>query len=568
MVAAAAATLGVRLAIGRGEPLPGVHVLGADVGGLGREAAEARIVAAAGRALAHPVAVAVPGGKEAVDSSRILKVDASATFSAATRPRPLWTRVKALLSPAPARIDVEPVLQIRRATALAALAPVTAHARPAVAPTIVVLGAEPAVRPGRAGSRLETGPLIDAIAQRVATGEGRVVARFGVEEPAISDAAAADAAARARQALAGPVSLSYSGARLGSLAPAELAKLLRFEPTGDRYRVSLDGGGLATSLAPRLDRLLRKPVDARFVVKSGRIGIVPSRDGVALAPDLLARSVLAGALSPSHTAELELKAVPPELTTAKARALGIRKPIASYTTQMGASSANRIWNVHLMADFINGTVILPGKTFSFNERVGPRTAARGFREGQQIIGTLTLPAIGGGVCQTATTLFNDALVLGLPVLARVNHSYYLAHYPLGRDATVSWGGPDLVFRNDMKHGLLIEARYTDQTLTFTFWGTDEGRQVKLETGPKLNPTTPKMTYALDLGAQKGSLKVVQGEQEDGFDVTVDRTVLDKDGNTIRQDSFFSRYVPVGPTTVYGPGQTVPRPYFVIPAQTG
>ena len=565
---AAAATLGVRLAIGRGEPLPGVQVLGASIGGLGRKAAEARIVAAAGRRLAHPVAVGVAGGKEAVDPSRILKVDASATFSAAAHPRSFWTRVKALLSPAPPRIDVEPVLQVRRATAVAALAPVAAHARPAAAPTIVVIGAEPAVRPGRAGSRLETGPLIDAIARRVATGEGRVVARFAPEEPPISDAAAADAAARARQALASPVSLGYRGAQLVSLAPAELAKLLRFEPAGDGFRISLDGGALATSLAPRLQRLLRKPADARFVVKGGKVAIIPSKDGVAVAPDLLARAVLAGALAPSHAAELELKAVPPELTTGKARALGIRKPIASYTTQMGASSADRIWNVHLMADFINGAVILPGKTFSFNERVGPRTAARGFREGQEIIGTLTVPSIGGGVCQTATTLFNDALVLGLPVTARVNHSFYLYHYPLGRDATVSWGGPDLVFRNDMKHGLLIEARYTAQTLTFTFWGTDEGRRVKLETGPKLNPTTPKMAYALDLGAPQGSVKVVQNGPEEGFDVTVDRTVLDKDGNTIRQDSFFSRYVPVGPTTVYGPGQTVPRPYVVIPAQTG
>ena len=144
---------------------------------------------------------------------------------------------------------------------------------------------------------------------------------------------------------------------------------------------------------------------------------------------------------------------------------------------MGVSSSNRIHNVHLMADFIDGTVIAPGEVFSFNDVVGERTAERGFLEGQEIIGSLVLPSIGGGVCQTATTLFNDAFELGLPILARTNHNLYLSHYPLGRDATVSWGGPDFQFRNDLKHGLLIKTSYTDSTLTFTFYGTNEHRRV-------------------------------------------------------------------------------------------
>ena len=68
-----------------------------------------------------------------------------------------------------------------------------------------------------------------------------------------------------------------------------------------------------------------------------------------------------------------------------------------------------------------------------------------------IIGSLVLHRDRRGCLPTATTLFNDAFVLGLPVLERHNHSLYLSHYPRGRDATVSWGGPDLKFRNDLKH---------------------------------------------------------------------------------------------------------------------
>ena len=227
-----------------------------------------------------------------------------------------------------------------------------------------------------------------------------------------------------------------------------------------------------------------------------------------------------------HVARVELGDRQPDLTTAKAQALGITRKLVSYTTQMGVSSSNRIHNVHLMADFIDGTVVAPGEKFSFNDVVGPRTAERGFLEGQEIIGSLVLPSIGGGVCQTATTLFNDAFELGLPILARTNHNLYLAHYPIGRDATVAWGGPDFQFKNDLKHGLLIKTTYSDQTLTFTFYGTSEGRRVVSHTGAQTNWTKPSMNYAIDPNAPRGSAKVVAGTGELGFDVVVDRTVYD------------------------------------------
>ena len=192
---------------------------------------------------------------------------------------------------------------------------------------------------------------------------------------------------------------------------------------------------------------------------------------------------------------------------------------------MGPSSANRIHNIHLMAEYIDGTLIRPGETFSFNGSVGPRTVERGFREGQMIIGSLLVPSIGGGVCQTATTLFNNAFELGLPILARQNHSFYISHYPMGRDAAVSWGGPDFAFRNDLKTGILITTSYTNETLTFSFWGTDPQRRIVSATGPQLNWRTPQTTYALDPYAPSGSVRTVSGSNQSGFDVTVSRQDL-------------------------------------------
>ncbi len=295
------------------------------------------------------------------------------------------------------------------------------------------------------------------------------------------------------------------------------------------------------------------------------MSVVASHNGFDVAPRETASAVNAAAWSATdRTAEITMAPSLPSLTTRQAQALGITTKLVSFTTEMGASSSNRIHNVHLMANFIDGTVIKPGETFSYNEVVGPRTVERGFLEGQMIVGSLVLPAIGGGVCQTATTLFNDAFQLGLPIVERHNHSLYISHYPLGRDATVSWGGPDFKFRNDLKHGLLIKSSYTDSTLTFTFYGSPEGRRVVSETTPKTNFRNPQTTYAVDPSAPAGSVQLVAGSGRQGFDVTVKRTVYDRAGKLIRRDSFLSRYVPEGSTAVYGPGRTPPGPYVVIP----
>ena len=304
-------------------------------------------------------------------------------------------------------------------------------------------------------------------------------------------------------------------------------------------------------------------MNARFVVDGVRVRLSPSRPGSHPTAPWIADSLTAAASSSIRRASLRLKQTRADLTTREAEKLGIRQQISSFTTDMGTSSSNRIHNVQLMAEFIDGTIVRPGDTFSFNESVGPRTAERGFREGQMIVGSLLLPAIGGGVCQTATTLFNNAFELGLPILERHNHSFYISHYPMGRDATVSWGGPDFGFKNDLETGILIKTSYTTSTLTFSFYGTDPQRRVVAATGPRVNWRSPRTTYALDPYAPRGSVRTVSGSNQSGFDVTVTRKVYER-GKLKRRDAFTSAYIAVGPTQIYGPGRSIPGPYFVLP----
>jgi vancomycin resistance protein YoaR len=188
---------------------------------------------------------------------------------------------------------------------------------------------------------------------------------------------------------------------------------------------------------------------------------------------------------------------------------------------------------------------------------------RGFREGQMIWGGVVIPSIGGGVCQTATTIFNAAFEAGLPILARTNHAFYISHYPLGRDATVSWGGPEFVFRNDLKHAILIKVSYTNSTFTVTLYGKRQGRKVESSTSSPANYTQPKLQYAIDPDAPRNSVRRTSAGGP-GFDVTVYRKVFQR-GKLIREDQFFTRYKPENPTAIYGPGRTPPGPYFYLPS---
>ncbi len=453
---------------------------------------------------------------------------------------------------------------LRRKAAGALFAKLDGYGRPSASATVTLDGLQPVVHPARAGTRVDQRAFIDALDRHVATGHSTIVVRYRRADPPVSTEAAAAAAARARAVLSGPVQLRYAGTELGLLRPDRLARMLRFEPRGAALDATFAPAAVADAVKPLVGPWRRKAVNARLALDGKRVRLVPARPGNDLDPAATASALTAATYGATgRIADVTLAPVEPKVTTESLRKLGITRQLVSFTTDMGASSSNRIHNVHLMADFIDGTIIKPGEDFSFNEVVGPRTAERGFLEGQEIIGSLVLPSIGGGVCQTATTLFNDAFETGLPILARTNHNLYLSHYPLGRDATVSWGGPDLVFRNDLKHGILITTSYTDQTLTFTFWGTPQGRRVVAETGSKEDFKAPTMSYAIDPSAPAGSVKVVSGSGADGFSVTVERTVYEH-GKVLRRDSFRSTYIPDGATTVYGPGGHPPGPYFVLP----
>jgi vancomycin resistance protein YoaR len=566
LVGAAAALL-VRAYTLRDAVLPGVQVSGVDIGGLSRADARARISSSIEEKLRSPVEVSVSGESFTVHPGTLFTVDAAATEQIAyDSPRRSWTgRLGALAAPFAFEHEVAPVLRVNPTVRAALAQELDERTEGSIPARISMQGLEPIVVPARTGTRVDPDALLRQIRAAALGSESSVDAQMATLQPRVTTVAAEEAAREARSLVSAPIAIRYRHKELAELQPAQIAELLRFEEAGNGFELALGRPGIRAELGPLLGPFSRAPVDARFRIEGKRVHIVKGRRGTTLdVPEAEAAILAAGSGQASRVAPVGLTALEPKFTRKDARALGIKRQISTYTTDMGVSSSNRIWNVHLMADYIDGTIIKPGQVFSFNKAVGPRTIERGFREGQMILGSLLLPAIGGGVCQTATTLFNNAFELGLPIVERHNHSWYISHYPIGRDATVSWGGPDLEFRNDLDNAILIKTSYTDSTLTFTFYGARQGRRVETTTGPQTNFRSPQPSYAYDPSAPEGSIRTVAGSHQQGFDITVYRKVIEH-GKLLRKDSFTSHYVAVGDTVVYGPGTDPPRIDFVLPS---
>src|SRR5207245_4053367 len=132
---------------------------------------------------------------------------------------------------------------------------------------------------------------------------------------------------------------------------------------------------------------------------------------------------------------------------------------------------------------VDGKLIGPGETFSFNGTTGERSAAKGFLEAPVIVNGELSTGLGGGVCQVSTTVFNAAYDAGLKITERTNHALYISHYPQGRDATVDYPDVDLKFVNDTGHWILLRTFVGSSSLVVSLYGAPQHRTVESTVAP-------------------------------------------------------------------------------------
>jgi vancomycin resistance protein YoaR len=161
------------------------------------------------------------------------------------------------------------------------------------------------------------------------------------------------------------------------------------------------------------------------------------------------------------------------------------KRIGRYVTSFDFYNRTRTNNIKLATNAINNTVIFPGERFSFNKVVGKRTAGKGYLRAPVIIRGEFSEDIGGGICQVSSTLFNAVDNAGLQIVQRFSHSRKVSYIPPGRDATVSWYGPDFVFKNKYNQPILIQAKTLGNKLIIKLFSSDV-----IEYNPREVPNPP------------------------------------------------------------------------------
>lgn len=216
----------------------------------------------------------------------------------------------------------------------------------------------------------------------------------------------------------------------------------------------------------------RDAKDAVYTKTEDSFVIEPEVVGIELDKEETKR-ILAENVDNTEVYEIPAKITKPEVTAKMLEDKYVNKVIASYSTSLGGSTANRIANVALAASKINGYVLNPGKRFSYNKVVGPRTAATGFKMAHVYVGNEVVDGIGGGICQVSSTLYNAVVMSDLKIVSRTNHSMPVSYVPLGRDATVSYGSIDFVFENDKNYPVSIKAVVNGMTLTVSVVGTTD-----------------------------------------------------------------------------------------------
>ena len=311
------------------------------------------------------------------------------------------------------------------------------------------------------------------------------------------------------------------------LSPDQLTELLEVTfdpdaPVDEALTVAADGDRLLELLDDDvLATIVTDPIEPRFEVADGEVSITEGAPGTALDAESAAMRLAELATDPApRVGTLPLRPEDPELTLEQAQELGIEEEVSSFTTSMVAGQARNL-NIRQAADYLDGSLVLPGERLSLNEAIGRRTTARGFGEGGFIRDGEIVEVVGGGVSQMATTFMNAAWFAGVELVEFQPHSLYFSQYPVGRESTMSGNTLDVVFENDSPHGILVTTDHSDTHVTVSFWST-EWAEVDTWTGEPTNR--------------------VPGSVRDGFDVNFGRTITYPDGSS-RDESYFHRYRP-------------------------
>lgn len=246
--------------------------------------------------------------------------------------------------------------------------------------------------------------------------------------------------------------------------------------------------------------------------------------------------------------------IPDTMSFDEACDYGLVNKISSFTTQYASGAEARNNNIHVAADALNNSICKAGETWSFLALSGEATPEKGYQDAGAIIGGEYSDAVGGGICQVATTVFNAVYDAGYPIERRYNHSLYIASYPEGRDAAIAYPDMDLVWRNNTESDVLLVMTYTNSSVTATLYGVDPGYEVSTTYGEWQEGDPYKTVIRKDPDYPVGT-EFEESSGADGRSITIVQTVKDKNGNIIQEKEFHSNYNPKNKVVVQGSAES-------------
>jgi vancomycin resistance protein YoaR len=351
-----------------------------------------------------------------------------------------------------------------------------------------------------------------------------------------------------------------------TLTTSDILPLIQLgSPTpGQPATVSVDSDALQPLLDDISKAVDQPPTNARFTVDGSHLSVLrESKPGRGLdqaaARDALTTQLLAGVRS----IDLPVTAVAPAVSSDDGGAsLGIHELIESSTTAFVGSVPEKAYNIQLAAKRLNGVVVPPGGTFSFNNEVGPTTLEAGFKWGFGLTtgsngGAHTVPSVAGGICQVATTLFQPVFWGGYQLEERYWHLYWIPNYTsrdvVGLDATVdSDAGLDFKWINPTSNYVLIQSAASADHVTFSLYGQKPSWKVQVDPPDISNRVSPDTTPDVEAEPQLPWGRIVPVETaRDGFQVVITRHVLASDGSPQRDLVLKSIYQPGHNVTLVG-----------------
>ena len=307
------------------------------------------------------------------------------------------------------------------------------------------------------------------------------------------------------------------------------------------FNVWFEVSALVPLIEPFREMIEQAPRNAEVVVdeEEKTMTVIPSRSGV-----LLDLSEVLSAITAAATTEDDIGHLPyavgaaADITSSDIGAYGPLGLVSSFTTEHKCC-ADRVDNIQLFAETVDGAIVMPGEEFSLNAHVGQRTTEKGYKPAGTLISGELVDTVGGGVSQFATTFYNTVFDGCYEDVTHKPHTYYFSRYPEVNEATISWPSLDLRFRNDSDTPIWIKTNYNRTSITVEFYGNNGGRTCERALGKRHSFTTPRTEY-------RGDPELAPGEEDEdrngrgGWTNSVIRIMTFADG-TIEEQRWDWRY---------------------------